>query len=121
MHHTSELPPHTKEPFYHRPPSRPLGATHLGESVTWQIDETQRAIDAEEIDRPRFPRGSASFRQAATIDQGVEQGRLADVGAPDEGDLWPNGGGVLLGGNSTADEFSRRDPHRPPPYGSRCQ
>ena len=64
-----------------------LGFRCAGVTVTGQIDQIPTVVDAEMVDKPRLARGAGNFGQAAATCEHIDQRRLADVAAADEGEL----------------------------------
>ena len=70
---------------------RKLSALRLrraGIAVAGQVDEIPRVVDAEMVHQPGFAGCSRHFGQASAGGEHVDERRLADVAAPDEGDVF---------------------------------
>ena len=67
-----------------------------GEAVAGQVDQAQPLVQHEQVDLAGAAGLVGGAGQAVAADQGVDQARLADVGAAGEGDLRQVGRGQLL-------------------------
>src|SRR5579875_2046959 len=56
-------------------------------AVTGHVDEEKPVGEGEEVELPRMPRTLGRAREALSPRQGVDQARLADIRAADEGDF----------------------------------
>ena len=68
-------------------PGAGLLAAHGGKAVPRQIDQHQPAAEIEEIDLLRASWRMGDAGQSVMAGERVDQARLADIGAPGEGDL----------------------------------
>lgn len=68
-----------------------LGLGDMRIAVARQVDEAPGAVDREEIDQLRLARQVGDLREVLLLRQQVDQGRLADVGAADEGEFRQHG------------------------------
>ncbi len=79
----------------------------LGPAVAGQVDEVQAVIDAEEIDLARAAGLVGGARQVVLADNGVDQRRLADIGAAGEGHFGQVGCRQLIDRYGAHDEDRR--------------
>ncbi len=77
-------------------PLRDLGLGGARVAIAWQVDQNQPFAQVEEIELPGAPGRVRDSGQGLAPGQGVDQARLADVGAAGEGDLGQGGFGQAL-------------------------
>jgi hypothetical protein len=85
--HAGELRTRAQIGVDERLPLRAQRLRHAGIAIARQIDEPRGLAERIEIDRLRAPGGLADEGEALAAEERIDCARLADVGAPGEGDL----------------------------------
>jgi|GEM_PF-5480094 len=73
--------------FDHGSPLPSNGGRHARIAVSGQVGESESPVDQEKVEQLGAARGGTGARQAAAVEQAVDQRRLAHVGTSHEGDF----------------------------------
>jgi hypothetical protein len=82
------------------------GLRGLGEAVAGEIDQVVGGAEGEEVDLLGAAGGVRGAGEGLAADEGVDQARLADVGAAGEADLDPVGGRKAVNGDDALEELA---------------